>query len=388
MCGIVGIISAKKNQVHRHTLERLKLLEYRGYDSFGYICEDMIPRKYVGAISRTAIDPDLLRTENSLTIAHTRWATHGKVNEENAHPQTSMCGDFAVVHNGVVSNHKVLRKSLTRFGYSFSSDTDTEVIPNIIATEFRADPGAEPHAIVKRAISQVEGEFAFLVVSRHWPNKIVCVKNKSPLVVGLRASISAVASDESALAPDFKQCIHLNDMEILTLVREDGVTYATLPDSKDFGGRFSPITVRDLDIDKGIFPDFMSKEMSEIPEVINKAVSASIDPSRFRNQRILLSGCGSAYYAAWIGQMFRKTIDPSSDTTAYPADELMSTLNPNVFDTAVFVSQSGETYDVISPLSQLSREVTTACVTNVQGSTLARKVDLPIIQHAGPERVY
>ena len=386
MCGIVGILSANKGLINQQTIERLKLLEYRGYDSFGYVDENLTPRKYVGAISRTAIDHRDLQVENTLTIAHTRWATHGKVTSLNAHPHTSMCGNFAVVHNGVVSNYKDLRQSLTRFGYTFSSSTDTEVIPNLIAAEFKTDPTAAPQTIVRRAIYQIEGEFAFLVISKHWPDRIVCVKNKSPLVVGLRAQMSAVASDETALSPDFKECVHLNDMEILTLIREEGHTYATLSDSKDFTGRFTPIAVQHQDVGKGAFPDYMSKEMSEIPKVIDRANHVEIDPARFRNQRILLSGCGSAYYAAWIGQMIRMSIDPESDTTAHPADELLTSLNPNVFDTAIFVSQSGETYDVINPLSKISKNVSTACVTNVKGSTLARLTDLPVIQNAGPER--
>ena len=338
MCGIVGTFSARKSLINQQTIDRLKLLEYRGYDSFGYVDESMIPRKYVGAISRTEIDKSDLKTENALTIAHTRWATHGKVTSLNAHPHVSMCGDFAVVHNGVVSNYKQLRQSLTRFGYTFSSDTDTEVIPNIIAAEFKADPSAVPQTIIRRAISQIEGEFAVLVISNHWPDRMVCVKNKSPLVVGLSAQLISVASDESALAPDFKECVRLDDMEILTLVRENGCVYATLSDSRDFSGRFTPISTQHQDIDKGLFPDYMSKEMSEIPKVIDRANHIEINPDQFRNQRVLLSGCGSAYYASWIGQAIRKSITPGSDTTAHPADELLTTLNPNVFDSVIFVS--------------------------------------------------
>ena len=386
MCGIVGTVTAEDTQIDKHTLDRLRLLEYRGYDSFGFVNESMTPRKYVGAISRTEIDDSVFPPKSTLAIAHTRWATHGKVTTHNAHPHFCAYGEFAVVHNGVISNYRGLRRVQEMCGATFKSATDTEVIPNLIYTEYKSDPTASPETIVWRATRKLDGEYAILVISKHWPDTIVCAKYESPLVVGLRAKMCAVASDETALAPDFTQCVHLEDHEVLTLKVEGGCTYATSSLTQDFEGRFTEISVDLRHSSKGQFPDFMSKEMAEIPDTIFRATQVQIDPAHFHSHRILLSGCGSAYYAAWIGQMIRQSLTPGADTLAYPADEILNAVNPNVFDTAIFVSQSGETYDVLNPLKLIQKNVKTACVTNVGGSSLARAVDIPIIQNAGPER--
>jgi len=385
MCGIVGMITNSKLDTYAYTLDRLSTLEYRGYDSFGIVGENMDPRKFIGSISRTDVKGLSAPEDSVLAIAHTRWATHGVVNHENTHPHVSHKKNFAVVHNGVISNHKSLRQQLESSGVDFYSDTDSEVIPNLLELEHTRSPLSTPEEIMRRTLIHLEGEFAILAISRHWPDTLVCVKNQSPLVAGFSPNICVVASDESALAEDFKTCVHLEDMEIITLIREDDCTFASSSKTVGFKDRFERISANTGDEGKGEFPDFMSKEMSEIPNAIRNATHTRLNPSVFNERRLLLSGCGSAYYAAWIGQSLRRSLNPLADTTAHPADELDS-INTNVFDAALFISQSGETFDVLNPLKTMDNRIITACISNVSGSRLVKSVDIPIIQNAGVER--
>jgi glucosamine--fructose-6-phosphate aminotransferase (isomerizing) len=388
MCGIVGTITSEKGvQTDHYTLNLLKNLEYRGYDSFGFVNEHMNLQKFLGAISRTKVERSHFSDHSSITIAHTRWATHGKVTLENTHPHLSAANDFAVVHNGVISNYKELKDRLQSQGVNFKSSTDTEVIPNVIAQIHKDHPNSDPQSIIEKTISELKGEFAFLVISSHWPNTIVCVKNKSPLVIGVGSKSCVISSDENALASDFEECVHLQDKEIVTIENVLSDIHIHSSKSENFYKRVCRITASNDDPDKDGFPDFMSKEMYEIPRAIIRACEVEIPETQvFENKRVLLSGCGSAYYASWIGQNIRFSLTPRSYTLACPADELAHSIALSSFDAVIFISQSGETYDVLKPLNEMDKSTITACVTNVKGSSLSKSVEFPVIQNAGPER--
>lgn len=385
MCGIVGVLKRGSTDSHTHALRLLKHLEYRGYDSFGYLSEDFTPHKFLGAISKA--DVRTPKTTANMTIAHTRWATHGKVNLPNTHPHTSFHGKFAIVHNGVISNARDLRESLESQGYKFYGDTDTEVLANHIEQEYITYPDRDPHDIISDALSSVEGEYALVLMSKLWPDMLVCAKKESPLVLGLSKDLCVIASDEVALAEDFAKCWHLHDGEIVTITR----TPLSIRMS-NFNFLHPPMAPNISEISKDTytsdplkhFPDFMSKEMSEIPDVLNTANFVEIYDV-CPEERVLITGCGSAYYAAWIGQIFHKMALPNtSDTLAYPADELENALNPRTYDTIIAISQSGQTYDTLRALK--STRCRSICITNSSGSTLFKTVQHPIFQNAGPER--
>lgn len=379
MCGIVGVLKSESTDSHTHALRLLKHLEYRGYDSFGYLSEDFSPHKFVGAISKS--DVRVPEKKSNSTIAHTRWATHGKVNIQNTHPHKSFHDKFAIVHNGVISNAKDLRKSLESQGCKFYGDTDTEVLVNIIEQEYISYPDREPRDIISAALSSVEGEYALVIMSKSWPDTLVCVKKESPLVLGLSKDLCVIASDEVALAEDFATCWHLQDGEIITVKRTPyGIRISDMQTSQ--ASEISNNTYNSDPLKN--FPDFMSKEMSEIPDVLNKANFVKVYDV-LPEERVLITGCGSAYYAAWIGQIFRKMALPNtSDALAYPADELEHAINPRTYDTIIAISQSGQTYDTLRALK--STRCRSICITNSSGSTLFKTVQHPIFQNAGPER--
>jgi glucosamine--fructose-6-phosphate aminotransferase (isomerizing) len=373
-------------------LEKLKMLEYRGYDSFGFVNQKFFPQKFLGAISKTHVD-DVLDPESRLTIAHTRWATHGRASITNTHPHLSTYRHFAIVHNGVVSNYKDLRVELEADGYSFRSDTDSEVIASLIEREhMRLD--MDLGQSVSRAIARIEGEFAILAVSQLYPNTMICAKRKSPLVVSLRHNFFVAASDPLPLAEDFSEGIFLRDGEVFIVSNLDGflIPHIVKPDDSilfDFRDRFEKLEVDYREADNGSFPDYMSKEMSEIPDVLRSALKVDIGEvsERLRGENLLLTGCGSAYYAAWIGQTIRRSLDPSERSIALPADELTASVNLDAFDAVLAISQSGETFDTIEPLrSAPSERLLKTAITNIRGSSLARISDFAIVQNAGVER--
>lgn len=392
MCGIVGVMLGGARGSDIVALEKLKMLEYRGYDSFGFINQKFSPQKFLGAISKTHMD-DVLDPESRLTIAHTRWATHGRVSITNTHPHLSTYRNFAIVHNGVVSNYKALKAELEVDGYSFRSDTDSEVIATLIEREhIRLD--TDLGQAVSRAIACIEGEFAILVMSQLYPNTMICAKRKSPLVVSLRHNFFVAASDPLPLSEDFSEGIFLQDDEIFIVSNLDGllIPHVVKPDGSiifDFRGRFEKLEVDNDATELGQFPDYMSKEMSEVPGALRSALELNVEAvcEGLQGKNLLLTGCGSAYYAAWIGQTIRRSLDASERSIALPADELATSVNLSAFDAVLAISQSGETFDTIEPLrSAPSDGLLKTSITNVRGSTLARISDLAVVQNAGVER--
>ena len=372
-------------------LERLERLEYRGYDSFGFINQKAAPKKFLGALSKTNLEGEL-DPESKITISHTRWATHGAVSIHNTHPHVSQNGTFAVVHNGVIANYKELKRELEAEGYVFKSETDTEVISALLERTHFAQKG-DIETTVRNSIGRLAGEFAILVVSPEFPNKMVCVKRKSPLLIGMSRKMCIAASDSTALVGDFLDAVHLQDDEVLTVTNDNNaaIPYSLYPDGSiahDYSMRFENITVTNTTIDKGEFPDFMSKEMAEIPDVIRRSLDVDVQHPRHQivGKKLLLTGCGSAYYAACIGQLMKRISDPFGFSLAAAADELESSTNISAFDAILAISQSGETFDTIEPLRHLPEDTLKIAITNVQGSTLARIADKAIIQNAGIER--
>ena len=392
MCGIIGVISHLGCSEYL-ALESLKHLEYRGYDSFGLVStRDFVAKKQVGPVSKANL---VLDKESRLTIAHTRWATHGKVSIENTHPHSSHQSRFHIVHNGVISNFESLKHFLMSKGFKFYGQTDSEVVVNLLEylelNEF--NPLEESREqLLSKLVKRLEGEYAIAILGRDWGDSIYAIKNKSPLVFALKDNLAFIASDELPLVEHFEQFYELDDLQILALKREGTIQAHVCSSQEPLNSlHITPqkITKSIEGMELGDAPNFMWKEMQDIPKALEEACKLDVSFVResLRDSRVVLTGCGSAFYAAQIGHIFRKIAQPTSQTLSFAADEIASIYTFSEFDVALGISQSGETYDTLEPLRELKlKNQKVACITNVSNSSLYKLSDYPLFQNAGVER--
>lgn len=393
MCGIVGFAGKSGNT--ELLVEGLLRLEYRGYDSAGIaVLTDGAIRtlKRTGKVEmlKKALDEKPL-LESSAGIGHTRWATHGAPNEENAHPHLSNDGRFAVVHNGIIENYLDLKIELEADGTTFLSETDTEVIPNLISKYYNGDL----LYAVRLAVKRLQGSFAIAVLCKDFPEKVVAAKSFSPLVFGFSESFGLIASDVSALLPHTEEAVYLEDGEIALVSQNSAEIYT-------FDGARVEKKPKRLDIkqkiaDKGDFEHFMLKEIYDQPEAISTALSGRLTPDGVRLsgldknrlssiKRVQLVACGSAHFAGAAGRLFFEELTrlPTENEIASEYRYKMPLVDPDTL--AVFISQSGETADTLAALSVArSHGAYTVAVVNVEESALAGAADGVIYTRAGSE---
>ncbi|AZQ71706.1 MULTISPECIES: glutamine--fructose-6-phosphate transaminase (isomerizing) [Streptomyces] len=398
MCGIVGYIG--KRDVAPLLLEGLQRLEYRGYDSAGIALHaggktgGLKSAKAKGRVRE--LESRLPKRFNGTTgIAHTRWATHGAPNDVNAHPHLDAEEKVAVVHNGIIDNAAELRTRLTADGFTFVSDTDTEVLAHLIA---RSEAGTLEEK-VREAVKHIEGTYGIAVLHADFPDRIVVARNGSPVVLGIGEKEMFVSSDVAALVAHTRQVVTLDDGEMATLKADDYRTYTTE------GSRTSaqPTTVEweAESYDMGGHDTYMHKEIHEQADAVDRALRGRID-DRFSTvhlgglnldardaravRRVKILGCGTSYHAGQIGaQMIEELARIPAD--AEPASEFRYR-NPVVDPDTLYiaVSQSGETYDVLAAVQELKRKGARVLgLVNVVGSAIARETDGGIYVHAGPE---
>ncbi|MGP4000973.1 glutamine--fructose-6-phosphate transaminase (isomerizing) [Streptomyces sp. 8N706] len=396
MCGIVGYIG--KRDVAPLLLEGLQRLEYRGYDSAGLAVSGKSGAlKTVKAKGRVReLEAKLPKRFTGTTgIAHTRWATHGAPNDENAHPHLDTDGKVALVHNGIIDNASELRAKLTADGVEFASETDTEVLAHLIGRS-QAETLEEK---VRQALRLIEGTYGIAVLHAEFPDRIVVARNGSPVVLGIGEHEMFVSSDVAALVSHTRQVVTLDDGEMATLKADDYRTYTTE------GSRTtaSPTTVEWAaeSYDMGGHDTYMHKEISEQVDAVDRVLRGRID-DRFSTvhlgglnldareargvRRVKILGCGSAYHAGQIGaQMIEELARIPAD--AEPASEFRyrnAVVDPETLYIAV--SQSGETYDTLAAVQELKRKGARVLgVVNVVGSAIARETDGGVYVHAGPE---
>ncbi|MFC6061724.1 glutamine--fructose-6-phosphate transaminase (isomerizing) [Streptomyces ochraceiscleroticus] len=398
MCGIVGYIG--KRDVAPLLLEGLQRLEYRGYDSAGIAIH---ASGKTGGLKTAKAKGRVRELESRLPkrfagttgIAHTRWATHGAPNDENAHPHVDAEGKVAVVHNGIIDNAAELRAKLTADGVEFASETDTEVLAHLIGRS-QAEKLEEK---VREALRHIEGTYGIAVLHSDFADRIVVARNGSPVVLGIGEKEMFVSSDVAALVSHTRQVVTLDDGEMATLKADDYRTYTTE------GSRTtsSPETVEYAaeSYDMGAHDTYMHKEISEQADAVDRALRGRID-DRFSTvhlgglnldareargvRRVKILGCGTSYHAGQIGaQMIEELARIPSD--AEPASEFRYR-NPVVDPDTLYVavSQSGETYDVLAAVQELKRKGARVLgLVNVVGSAIARETDGGIYVHAGPE---
>lgn len=397
MCGIVGYVG-KKDSVP-FLIDGLKALEYRGYDSAGIYIEGHGVQKKAGKVAMLA--EALPREFSGYTgIAHTRWATHGPPTEKNAHPHSDRSGTVWVVHNGIIENHAELRHALEKDGVEFSSATDTEVLAQLIGAYHTKDATLELENAVTKALGQIRGTYGIAVMSSREPGKIVVARLGSPLMIGIGKGEYYVASDATPLLPHTRNVIYLEDGEMATLT---GKGYTVRNQSKKLIRKNIETLEWDAETaQKKGFEHFMLKEIMEIPEVIQNALRGRLLEKEGRvvlgglrgveerlkgARRIIITGCGSAYYAGLVGEHLIEAF------ANIPVEvEIASELRYRPFTAdpehtvLIAVSQSGETADTLEAIRLAKKHgMLTLGIVNVVGSTIARETEAGVYNHAGPE---
>lgn len=388
MCGIFGYVGTKDKAADL-VLSGLKTLEYRGYDSWGIAVkkdETIAVEKHVGKIGDAHVD----LPKSTLGIGHTRWATHGGVTVANAHPHRDCTGHIALLHNGIIENYVPLKNELLKKGHEFISETDTEVAPHLIEQLLSDNPEMTFSEAVLQAFNQFTGLNAVVVLNTK-TNEIVAAKTGSPLVVGEGADGYYIASDASGIIPHTKKLLFLKDFEMVTL--GETLTLRSLKNGTSITPVFETVDWDVLDVNLGKHPHFMIKEITEQPKVIRLIAKEYQDQIEDLSRIIhsargtFLIGAGTAYHACLAGVYLFSKVAKLHINTAFASEfnYLEDFLTPESL--VIAVSQSGETIDIVEPLSRAKeRKSKIAAIVNVLGSTIYRMADYKLLLGAGPEK--
>ena len=402
MCGIVGYIGTKKAEPI--LINGLLRLEYRGYDSAGVATIEkngINVIKSKGRVAELEKVPAINSLEGTIGIAHTRWATHGKPSDENSHPHVDGKKNFAVVHNGIVENYHELKDFLSKKGYTFYSETDTEVIPNLINYYYEKDTKDDDKRVLRAVVSacsDLKGSFALEIISSFLPEKMIVVRKDSPLVIGTTATENYISSDIPAILSYTKDFYLLNDYEYVVLSKNK---------AEFFDSNLKPIKKDLVNIDwnasaaeKDGYPDFMLKEIHEQPKSIRETIGSRLtsdgkctiegldlskDYLKSLN-RIYIVACGTAMHAGLATKaLFEKLCGIQTEVDIASEFRYRDPLIDEK-SLVIFISQSGETADTIAAL-KLSKEkgAKTIAISNVIGSSITREADYTVYTHAGPE---
>ena len=398
MCGIVGYVGDKK--ALPILLDGLSRLEYRGYDSAGIAClspngKGLLVVKEKGKLEALRKKLNRFHLPNTIGVGHTRWATHGVPSQDNAHPHTDCRNQLALVHNGIIENHEALRHELRQKGHRFRSQTDTEVLVHLIE---EYDKGNLTEA-VHHALRKVRGYFAFVLMSKREPDKLLIFKRSNPLVIGLGKGENFVASDIPALLPYTREVLFLEDDE-WAVIEKKGVTIFSLNHPKPLKRKPSRIDWSIDEAQKGGFPHYMLKEIYEQPRVVKAILEArirkgqiyfeSIGPKtqkRLRKiRKIHFVSCGTAYHAGLVGNyMMGECLNLPIEATVSSEFRYEDPVVGKQ-DLVILITQSGETADTLAAMREAKRKgAFTLAIVNVVGSTIAREADCVVYTHAGPE---
>lgn len=393
MCGIVGVVG--NTNATDILIQGLEKLEYRGYDSAGVFLASEGKSQLVKAVGRIAeLSSKAEGVEGTAGIGHTRWATHGKPTEDNAHPHRSETGRFVLVHNGVIENYLEIKEEYLA-GHHFKGQTDTEIAAHLIG-KFAEEDGLSTLEAFKKALHIIRGAYAFALMDAEDPSTIYVAKNKSPLLIGLGDGYNMVCSDAMAMIRETNQYMEIHDQE-LVIVKADSV------EVQDYDGnvkeRASYTAELDLsDIGKGTYPYYMLKEIDEQPTVMRKLIQAYtdesgqvvVDPAIIKvvqeADRIYILAAGTSHHAGFAS---KKMLEELTDTPVELGISSewgygMPLLSKKPL--FIFISQSGETADSRQVLVKANEMgIPSLTVTNVPGSTLSREADMTMLLHAGPE---
>lgn len=409
MCGIVGYIGTR--QAYPILMDGLHRLEYRGYDSAGCALlsdnNELNIYKAKGKVADLELLADKQDNSGTLGIAHTRWATHGVPNEANAHPHASQSGNLTLVHNGIIENYVVLRTQLETKGFTFKSETDTEVLVQLIEYTMNVT-GADLPTSVRQALSKVIGAYAICVIDRRHPEQLVAARKSSPLVVGVVPDHTEffIASDASPIAQYTKTMVYLNDEEMAVCQCGHQLSVTKLT------GEEADMEVKEVNLDlsmldKGGFPHFMLKEIFDQPAVLRDCMrgrvinnpysdgdqlsvvlSAVTDHRKelLKTRRIIIVSCGTSWHAGLIGKQLIERFCRIPVEVAYASEFRYNDPVIESDDVVIAISQSGETADTLAAIEQAKNHGAFVFgIVNAVGSSIARNTDTGVYIHVGPE---
>ncbi len=398
MCGIVGYIGEKN--CLPILLNGLRRLEYRGYDSAGisFLADNKsILIKQKGKVSVLQQKLSGQKFNSTIGIGHTRWATHGIPNEINAHPHHNNNKTLFVIHNGIIENFQTIKKSLLKKGYTFKSETDSEVIPHLIDSFLSKNYSLLDS--VRLALNEIEGTYGIVVLYEKEPDKLIAARKGSPLVIGIGQNENFIASDVSAILAYSKQVVYLEDGEIAE-VTKDHFIVKTISD-KTIEKEIHQITMSLDEIDKSGYPHFMLKEIMEQPNSVCNSMRGRIlfdkgtaklggleeVADRLANsKRIIISACGTSWHAGLVGEYMFEQFARIPTEVEYASEFRYRNPIIDKDDSIFFISQSGETADTLAALREAKlRGALALGICNVVGSSIARESDAGVYIHAGPE---
>jgi len=400
MCGIVAYIGPK--QAYPILIKGLQRLEYRGYDSAGVIMlegDNFHLYKKAGKVNNLQQFAEPQNILGSIGIGHTRWATHGVPNDANAHPHVSNSGQFAIVHNGIIENYAAIKEKLKSIGYVFHSDTDTEVLVNLIE-EIKKQENVPLEDAVRIALNEVVGAYAIVVIDKTDNNTLIAARKGSPLVVGVGNDEFFVASDATPIIEYTKNVVYLDDQEYVVVTRDGKMQVKTLGNVEKTP--FIEALEMDLEaIEKGGFEHFMLKEIYEQPKVIEDAVRGRMSAeegwiklggvTEYMNRinqakRFIVTACGTSYHAGLLGEYLIEELARVPVEVEYASE--FRYRNPIITenDVVLAISQSGETADTLAAIEiAKERQALIYGICNVIGSSIARATHAGSYTHAGPE---
>ncbi len=397
MCGIVGYLGDRP--AAPILINGLKRLEYRGYDSAGIATisdHQMFVVKEVGKIRKLEEAVALNMPPGQVGIGHTRWATHGKPNQLNAHPHTDCSGNIVLIHNGIIENYSVLKKLLEKSGHTFKSDTDTEIVAHLIEELY---DGTNFEEAFREALQKIEGTFGFAVINKDEPDKIYVARKGSPIVIGVGNNEYFVASDVTPLIPHTRNVFYLEDDEMAILTRQ-GVITKTIQ-NKIIEKQVQKITMELEDIEKQGFEHYMLKEIFEQPKTIRDTMRgrilreeglvklgglAEVEDKLTRAGRIIIVASGTSWHAGLIGEYLIEEFCRIPVEVEYASEFRYRNPIINENDIIIAISQSGETADTLAALREGKHKGALVLgIVNAVGSTIARETHAGVYIHAGPE---
>ena len=398
MCGIVGYIGER--DAYPILINGLKRLEYRGYDSAGIALINSKTNTYKvkGKVSDLEDFVKAYDISGKIGMGHTRWATHGEPNDVNAHPHESSKGNFVVIHNGIIENYATIKESLIHHGYDFKSETDTEVLANLIEYIYEGE-GITAEEAVRLALQEVSGAYALVVVAKTESDKLIAARKGSPLVVGIGEGEYFLASDATPIIEHTQSVIYLNDFDVAVITKNE-LSLKTIRNDK-ITPKVQKLDLKIDEIERGGFDHFMLKEIFEQPSTIVNTlrgrISADLDdihhggistvlPQLVSAKRLIIIACGTSWHAGMVGEYLFEEFARLPVEVEYASE--FRYRNPVIYkdDVVIAVSQSGETADTLAAI-RLAKEAGALVlgVCNVVGSSISRETDAGIYTYAGPE---
>ena len=404
MCGIVGYIG--RDRAGSIMLDGLRRLEYRGYDSSGMVVSNgkgFEQTKRTGRVVNLKESLDESQLEGNLGISHTRWATHGDVTEANAHPHTSSDSRISLVHNGVIENYAGMKDFLTGKGYTFQSETDSEVVCNLIAYHYDKEPKdgkKNPfHEAVRKSLRHVDGTYGIAVICPDFPNELIGARKGSPLIIGIGNGENLLASDVNAITHCTQNVVYLDDNEIVHLKNDD--FSITTVSRKSVEAIIHKVDWDTSEAELGDYDHFMQKEIFEQPISLENGMRGrfsdddstavfgglNLNPQELRKiDRILFIACGTAWHSCLVAEYLIERFARIPVEVEYASEFRYRDAPLDKNTLVIAISQSGETIDTLGALREAKRRgYRTLAINNSVGSTIARESDGGIYQHAGPE---